>query len=221
MAKLTSLAVLNDRKPKPRNEAAPESRFSDSTTHIGLVLDSSSSMYSWIQETIRGFNAQLNEIRNHGLHHVRTWFADFNDIRIDGGEVRDLYDLTDKNFHPCGGTPLLDTIGRMTVSLDQEPFDHALLIVFSDGQENQSVQWSWKSLGDRIKKLNATGKWTFVFIGPKQFHRDIIDLGFKRENLHDWDDPKQLFDATALGLRNFLQARNRGDRLLPAFFGES
>ena len=43
-----------------------------------------------------------------------------------------------------------------------------LVIIMSDGEENSSIKVSSKELAEKIQKFQATGRWTFTYIGSNQ-----------------------------------------------------
>jgi hypothetical protein len=196
-------------------------------TYIALVLDSSGSMFSHYDETIRGFNQHLKTIRKRAEHDVYTWLRLFGTVSgmddlIVRGEVSDLFELSRKNYMPYGSTPLLDAIGGMITELTLDDLmtkgQSFLIIAFSDGQENASCTWDWCKLRHAV--LQKDERWTFVFVGPKTEQHKFQKAGFKPENMLDWDDyaVKELMATTNNALGKFLTERNSG-LLLPAFFG--
>jgi hypothetical protein len=66
-------------------------------------------------------------------------------------------------------TPLYDAAGLLLDRAEAhrgDP-DDQLVVVFTDGHENASHEWTHKRLFRRINKLRSLG-WTFVFLGANQ-----------------------------------------------------
>ncbi len=229
MAKLKeSIATLNKSVEKPEQRVA----FGDCETHVGLVLDSSGSMHDVKAEAIRGFNKQLDVIRKKAKHQVRTHLTLFGtpgdiEYRLENAEVGELVDLHQGNYMPYGSTPLLDAIGHTTKQMER--YDKGgekqafLVIAISDGQENTSGDFDWESMEELIKRLNGTGRWTFVFIGPEEQHQQFEWAGVSPDNMLGFDGSVDEITGKlgtgASSLDKFLEARNKGN-LLPAFFGK-
>jgi Mg-chelatase subunit ChlD len=194
-------------------------------TYIGLALDESASMEDYYEEALDGFNLQLDTIRRLAEHEVKVWLTTFNHQpreKLAGVPVSSIENLREQNYRPGGGTALLDAADRLIESLEKKDKgthgDAFLVVVFSDGQENSSRYTSWRDLGTRVTRLQATGRWTFVFIGPKAEHQRMENAGFKE--LLDFDQSMDI-EATLLenakALAQYLRARNVGG-LLPAYF---
>jgi hypothetical protein len=85
---------------------------------------------------------------------------------------------------------LLDALGRLidhaerrARGRDEDP----VVVVFTDGQENASRQWTREVLFERIKGLEAKG-WTFVFLGANQdSYAEAGVLGFSPGNTSNWN----------------------------------
>jgi Mg-chelatase subunit ChlD len=199
----------------------------DAVTYVGLVLDESGSMDYHFSEAIEGFNLQLDTLRRLSEHEVRVWLNFFNERvreKLVGVPVSSLKNLNETNYQPGGGTALLDGIGRTISQLKEndkgDPKSAFLIVAFSDGQENESRTWSWKTLGVEVQRLQNTGRWTFVFIGPRANFDKFRDAGFTE--LLDFDSTLNLeavLEKNAEALARYLRARNVGG-LLPAYFEE-
>jgi hypothetical protein len=186
-------------KPRPLVEKLEEVDLerSPNCTYIGLCLDSSGSMTYHQDDAMRGFNNHLATIRKTAEHDVFTWLTLFGtpdgiETPIERGAIGDLYDLSWRNYRPYGSTPLLDAIGHTHRLLAVEDMgvmakDQAFLVIaFSDGQENASLDWDWNTLRGVVMAKDR--RWTFVFVGPRQEQHRFAKAGYKPENMLDWDD---------------------------------
>ena len=96
-------------------------------------------------------------------------FDDKINIRYDNVACDEAIDLAD---WWCGGmTALYDAVGQairlieMKMDADHREDKAALIIVQTDGQENASQEWGQKQLLAKVKELEKTKLWTFVFLG--------------------------------------------------------
>lgn len=148
-------------------------------TYVAFVLDESGSMGSCVNETLNGFNEQLNVIREEG-HHGGTNFVslykfgcrpDSRPRRVfKNKRVSEMKDLSQANYSPFGMTPLRDGVGMALSDLEQYDTDDGinrafLVVVFTDGYENASKEWAAQQLSERMRDLQDRGNWTITYIG--------------------------------------------------------
>ncbi len=111
------------------------------------------------------------------------------EILADAARVEDVPQLDAGRYAPRSGTPLLDALGtlldhaeRRARGRDEDP----VVVVFTDGEENASQQWTRASLFERIKGLEAKG-WAFVFLGANQdSYAEAGALGFAAGSTSNW-----------------------------------
>lgn len=147
--------------------------------HIVFVLDRSGSMQSVRESTINGFNEFLTGQKNApGMAKVTLiQFDNAIETVYEGLGVEGTPHLTWNTFQPRGGTALYDAIGyaiektdaAMSWATDVKP----LVVILTDGQENQSRKFSRSSIFELISSRRAMG-WDFVFIGANQ---DAFSVG--------------------------------------------
>jgi len=162
-----------------------------------LIVDKSGSMSDCIDNTINGFNEQVFKIKqlqeefteqvvtlglttfnNESTHHF------FQEIPAN---VRMLNRDT---YRPSGGTALLDAIGQVCEKCerdmlnDSENFDTtAVIVILTDGYENASRMFRLEEIRRTISRLEATGKWTFSFLGATLDAVDVAEsMNIKRHN---------------------------------------
>lgn len=205
--------------------------------HIAFVLDRSTSMNVIRDETIRAFNAQVDEIKNQALKSgQKTYvslftFADAPDPEpvIFNAPVEDLRPLTRDDYRPMGWTALLDAVGNATEKLDELPYaskDNAsfIMLIITDGEENRSRNWSWFRLGQAIAVLNASDRWSTTFLVPPSCRVDELakKLYVPKGNIQVWDQTGQgvelMTAQVATGMSAFYTARSSGRRSVTNFF---
>jgi hypothetical protein len=146
-----------------------ESNMSELKTSITMVLDRSGSMESCRKATINAVNSYLLEARaDKALKDAEFELTIFDSESIDtirSGKTSDIKDIGLDDFVPRAGTPLFDAIGRGIDSLDTKAKNSkAVLVVMTDGQENQSRKHTLESVSTLLKDRQEKG-WLIVFLG--------------------------------------------------------
>lgn len=174
-------------------------------THIYVLLDRSGSMSSIAGDVIGGYNTFIREQKKQGSD-VRVTLVQFDsqdrqEIIAAGVPIDELLELTHDTFVPRGGTPLLDATGllitraRLNEDLrDQNslPKEDIVFVTVTDGEENQSTEFSLQRIKRMIQECEAKG-WTFVFLSAAiDAYGDASRMGMKGGNI-------QAFSASADG----------------------
>jgi hypothetical protein len=124
-------------------------------------------------------------------------------------------------------TPLFDSVGELIDIFTKVPDYNDetvsfLIMVVTDGGDNSSRKWSGKTLGAKIRELQATDRWTFVFRVPRGMSRNLTELGIPAQNILEWDQTEQGVQhaaaATARGIEDFYCARTSGARSVQTFY---
>lgn len=163
--------------------------------HALTIIDKSSSMESFRGRTIEGINSSLsglrkevdenttilntllqfsvpNSLQRYGLQHGTDVFDKKFVFSHVGKPVTTLSDLTEKDYLPDGGTPLLDAIGYGIEKVKEFHGDSLgndnlkiIVTIFTDGEENSSTKWNKDEIKKKIDYYQSDGKWTFTFVG--------------------------------------------------------
>lgn len=178
-------------------------------TFVALVLDESGSMSSMREAAIGLFNTQRETLQKTGKKGgvTKVTFVKFGqnemphvNLVFHAREPEKLPELTNQNYIPQNGTPMRDGIGLAIEKLEAEDDggkDTAfLVVVVTDGQENQSREWSADRLRTKVAELQATGRWTFAVYGSNITLADLQDTGFAVPAGNF-----QAYQPTAAGLR--------------------
>lgn len=152
--------------------------------HNLIILDESGSMGAIYQPALTGVNETLQTIRqaqidNPNQQHYVTLVA------FDSGHYNRIYhnrpaaqtvDITDKQYRPCGGTPLYDAIGRGINELRPAVLDGdvALVTIITDGYENSSREYNAAMIKELIEQLTKQ-EWVFTYIGSNQDVNAVAD----------------------------------------------
>lgn len=151
-----------------------ETSKTDATGHttIVMVLDRSGSMSSCREATITAVNKYLKDSKADAtLKDAEFELVIFDTESIDtirDGKIADTAELTAADFAPRSGTPLLDAIGRgigkIDVKLAASNGEKAIMVVVTDGQENQSRKHTYESIEALIDDRQEKG-WLILFLG--------------------------------------------------------
>lgn len=163
------------------------------TIHSVTIVDRSTSMLPQKSRTIEGINGNINALKaevdentrilntqlqfraesgNYGRFSSTTaGETDFVFVRV-GVPVQDLTDMTDADYVPSGGTPLLDAVGKAIEKVKEFHKDDLgsddlkiIVTIFTDGEENSSRDYDKDDIKQMTEHLQSDGKWTFTFVG--------------------------------------------------------
>ena len=157
---------------------------------ICLILDRSGSMSGKETDVIGGVNTFLDEQK------ALPDPASVAMVRFDSGGVErframqplaDAKHITAADYQPRGGTPLLDAIGKTLVDMDAdwktENPDRAVLVIITDGQENESREYTKAKIKEMIESRQASGKWAIVYMGANvDAFAEAGSMGFAAAN---------------------------------------
>jgi hypothetical protein len=88
----------------------------------------------------------------------------------EGVPIAEVPRLSRETYSPDGNTPLHDAVGRTIRWMDglRPRPDRVLMVILTDGEENASREYSLRKIHDLIRAREATGRWTFVYLGANQ-----------------------------------------------------
>ncbi|MDO8736593.1 MAG: VWA domain-containing protein [Thermoleophilia bacterium] len=144
-------------------------------SHISVILDRTGSMEPIRDDTIGGFNTFLADQKKRPgvgtLTLVQFDSEDPYEVIHDFKLISAVPKLTRKTYVPRAATPLLDAIGRGINDLEQnlavmpemEMPAHVVMLVVTDGQENDSHEFTRGQITKMINKKQEDG-WKFVFL---------------------------------------------------------
>jgi uncharacterized protein YegL len=146
-------------------------------TLLAFIQDRSGSMSNVWDETLSGFkkyveDMQADQAKDNEVEYILSLTTFDTQIdnpylgvpiaSVDGGKL--------KEFGPRGGTALYDAVGKTLAALDDDKsitFDKAIVIICTDGEENQSREWSKESVHAAIDERIKRGNWTFTYLGTQ------------------------------------------------------
>lgn len=144
-------------------------------TELVFVVDRSGSMGGLESDTIGGFNSMLSKQRTiAGECRVTTLLFDHRIETLHNHlDIREVNDLTSRDYWVRGSTALLDAIGlaidRMIVTQRHTAAayraQHVLFVIITDGYENASRRYSLHQIKQMITYERERYHWEFVFLG--------------------------------------------------------
>lgn len=216
--------------------------------YIGIARDHSGSMASYARSAARDYNSNIVAIRDAAIAEYLDTIVSvvelgvFNDTQghrfmRNGSAIRRaaFYSSVtflrplDENSYACeGGTPLFDAVGELIEGFEKapdvdDPNVSFLIMAVTDGEENASSKWK-TALGRKIKELQDTGRWTFVFRVPKGGRRSLAHLGIPDENIYEWETSakgmEQATQVTQQAIRQYYSGRASGQRATTRFYAD-
>lgn len=192
-----------------------------------FVLDMSGSMSNCIEETLNGFNTQLDVIKALQLEYTDqeiqvslTLFNDKIDTILSEVGIDEIKRITRSVYNPGGTTALLDAIGlsvegiqKLNQILVSQYEMSVVMIILTDGYENTSRKFTFLKIAEMIKNLENTGQWTFTFLGAdidamhtsKMINiKDVNVRSFNKEDFHI------VMDEISLGMRDYISIKDKG-----------
>lgn len=139
-------------------------------TDILVILDRSGSMQAMKADHEGGLQSFVKDQQDLDGD-VRFTLVQFDtqnpcEVVYDRAPIRDVGAIT---LIPRGGTPLFDAIGKATTHLMEKqkttPADQTIVMVITDGEENESREWSKDQVKQRITEIEKTGRAKVLYLG--------------------------------------------------------
>ncbi|MFM9052295.1 MAG: hypothetical protein ACKOKF_08255 [Bacteroidota bacterium] len=199
-------------------------------TYYLLVLDRSGSMQVCLHDTISGYNEQVQMIRDlqtrypeQEFHVSLTIFNHLVEHPLIDGRGREIKELSTNSYIPDGGTAVLDAIGEGVINLKARhgrEFDDdeatAVVVILTDGYENASKVFGLDIIRNMIRELEATGKWTFSFIGATRDALEVAQrMNIRAENAISFnvDAIKGTMNNISDSLNDYADKKSKGESL--------
>lgn len=192
-----------------------------------FVLDQSGSMFDCVEATLSGLESQNKKIKaiaqefpDQDIRVGLTVFSNEVDIRFANLPADQLPSVNQINYRPSGGTALLDGIGLSINKVDQfleHEGDTAIIVILTDGYENVSKFFSFAQIQELIKTKEASGKYSFSFLGATLEAVDMAEkMNIRRENSAAFakeDMQDAVFNRVANSMVNYLERKVKGEDL--------
>lgn len=206
--------------------------------YIGISRDHSGSMHTIGKAALKDYNLNISSIKEAALaNHIDT-IVSVVKCGIGPGAGRVEREIVNSNvqmldalsIYPTNGhsTPLFDSVDELIRLLENVPdFDDPnvsfLIMTITDGHDNAS-RIKGRELGDKIRRLQGTDKWTFVFRVPRGYSRDLENLGIPSGNILEWDQTEAgvaaATAATTQAFNQYYTNRSAGIRSTKGFYSD-
>ena len=153
-----------------------------------FILDESGSMRGLEKDTIGGFNSTIDKQKKEDGECLVSTVCFSNSQRVihDRVNLRDVKELTEKDYVPCGSTALIDTVASSIkhikmvhryIRKEDRP-DKVMFIITTDGMENASHKYSLSETKRMIEECKENG-WEFIFLAANiDAYETARDYGF-------------------------------------------
>ena len=205
--------------------------------YIGFVNDHSGSMLRLTEAAMKDYNTMIQSVRDAASREMLDTIVSTVGIGLSKTPVQ--RQVVNSNPHVLrevkswaaeGMTPLYDGIYDMIELFESLPDaknkDVSFLIsVTTDGGENGSRRITAPSLRSKLKDLQATGRWTFVFRVPKGHADSVSDLGVPVNNIQEWETTTQGMEKSSAisqaAMSNYFTARAAGATSSTTFYANA
>jgi len=188
--------------------------------YIGISRDHSGSMGMIALAAGRDYNDNVASIQEGASTHCIDTIVSVvkcgsgrparNIMEVVNSNVNTLKPIPDGQYVADGNnTPLFDSIIMLIDQLSSVP-DAAdpevsfVIMAVTDGQDNAS-KISGAQLAQRIRQLQATDRWTFVFRVPRGDKRSLVQMGIPEGNILEWDQSERGVQAASVATRSAFQ----------------
>jgi len=197
-------------------------------TYYHLIVDRSGSMSDCAESAINGYNEQICRIRDLGLEFPEqdirvglTLFNEYPELIHAGENATQIPLLNRSNYVPMGGTALLDAIGKTILAIRGKEDDRPdlipatyVVVVLTDGYENSSRTFNLEQIQSMIKEREATGKWTFSFIGATLDAIEVAkSMAFQAHNSMSFAKPAmktEVWENLSASMGSYFSKKSKG-----------
>lgn len=153
---------------------------------VVFLLDRSGSMHNSVLDTIGGYNSYLDKQRDKNAKITTVLFDDKIEYLYFRKDVKEIDNLTEKDYFVRGCTALYDAIGTTICKLEKEKIrSKVLFIITTDGLENSSCEYNKKKISSLIKKHN---NWEFIFLGANiDSFEEGGSIGIKKDRIANYE----------------------------------
>lgn len=205
------------------------------STYVAFVRDHSASMSSLREMAKKDYNSVLaanKKSHDDGLSTVFGAVVEFSDSVRVAQPLKPISAMEEVHRYdtPGGSTRLWDGVYAAIRELEKVPVEKGsdvafLVLVTTDGRENDSRDIRVDSLVDKIRELTATDKWTFVFRVPHGYKRIITSMGVPSHNVIEWSQDEESMAETEVktsgAFDSFYVGRARGITASTSFYADT
>lgn len=141
-------------------------------------------------DTIGGFNSMISKQKKDDVdaNVTAVVFSDNAKTIYDRERLGNVREMTDKEYAPGGMTALMDAIGTTITKVEKydginEKNNKVLFVIITDGQENDSKEYTKDTIKRMISDKQEKDGWEFVFLGANiDAASEAKSIGVKAEN---------------------------------------
>ena len=200
-----------------------------------ILVDKSGSMSDCIDQTINGFNEQVAKIREMELEFLEqqmtiglTTFNTHVDHLYYMKPVEHAYKMNNENYMPNGSTAMLDAMAETMKELSQLQQQSneqipttVVMVILTDGYENASRRYTLKNVKEMVEEREASGTWTFSFLGATLDAVDVAEqMSIRRENSIAFEKSgmkEEVWDRLDNSMRGYYDKKRKGEDIRKLF----
>lgn len=194
----------------------------ENKVNIAVVMDMSGSMAPLKNDTIKGFNGFLEEQKSLPGEATLTLcvFNTHSELLYESESIKNVHNLTEKDYKPGGGTALLDAIGKTIDSTEkkiaamkeEDRPSKVLFMIITDGEENSSRSYKIEMVKEMVTKhQQEAAPWSFIFVGAQGI--DAISVG---GSFGVATNNVAMYTADVIGTNNMYESMTRGTTMYRA-----
>ena len=208
--------------------------------YIGISRDHSLSMQGLTKAAARDYNSLIEDLKTGSAEQEIDTIISVvqNGVGRPGKVVREIVNsslsvalpINEHSYVASGtSTPLFDSIGELIDIFENTPDANDPEVAFmifatTDGEDNDSPKWRHK-LAAKIKELQSTDRWTFVFRIPKgHYKRQLMNLGIPEGNIYEWETTLRGIEistvATTSAVKQYYNNLKSGTRATTKFYAD-
>lgn len=203
--------------------------------YIGISRDHSGSMNTLRHAALKDYNDNIVAIQSAAKDKAIDTIVSVVRCGIKSGVDRETVNSNVQAIKPLsyydadGSTPLFDSVGELIDLLSavpdrDDPNVSFLVMAVTDGEENHSRTWTGQRLSAKIRELQATDRWTFVFRVPRGYSSSLVRLGIPAGNIQEWETTergmRESSAQTVSAFSNYYAQRSVGVRSTTAFYAD-
>lgn len=201
--------------------------------YIGISRDHSYSMQSLAENAKNDYNQNIQSMKTAA---IREGIDTIVSVVECGGTVKrvvvnsGIMSLKTLQTYPTPGTntPLFDSVNEliniMSAVPDKDGNDVSFLIMAVTDGENNAGMISGPTLAYKIKTLQSTDRWTFVFRVPVGGSRTLMNLGIPAGNIQEWEQTEKGMRESSIqtqsAVSSYFSGVARGVRSTSSFYSD-
>lgn len=171
-------------------------------TELVFILDKSGSMSSLEKDTIGGFNSMIEKQKKEEGEALITTvlFNHETDVLYRRKDLRDVPQMSEKDYYTEGSTALLDALGKTIWEVKRSHMDSpralvpnkTMFVITTDGMENSSKYYTYSKIRSMIDEQKTRFDWQFIFLGANiDAVKEAARYGIQKEYAADYHSDKK------------------------------